>query len=88
MIAISIILSFYTVKAQLNEFPLTDEWIHKIEKLAPEKPEIQPAKQHKVLVFSLFTGYDHWVVPHTDAVLIGGKNRCFRGGIQHRYIPV
>lgn len=69
LIPISLILSFCMVKAQLNEFPLTDEWVKKIEKLAPEKAEVQPAKNHKVLVFSLFTGYDHWVVPHTNAVL-------------------
>lgn len=69
MISISIILFFCTAKAQLNEFALTDEWIRKIEKLAPAKAEIQPSKKHKVLVFSLFTGYDHWVVPHTDAVI-------------------
>jgi len=69
LISISIILFFCTVKAQLNEFPLTDEWVQKIEKQAPAKAEIQTTKHHKVLVFSLFTGYDHWVVPHTDAVM-------------------
>lgn len=69
LITISIILSFCSVKAQLKEFPLTDEWVQKIEKLAPAKPEVQPKKHHRVLVFSLFTGFDHWVVPHTDAVM-------------------
>jgi len=69
IIPISLLLSFCMVKAQLNEFPLTDEWVQKIEKLTPAQAEIQSSKQHKVLVFSLFTGYDHWVVPHTDAVL-------------------
>ncbi len=68
-ITISIILSFCTVKAQLNEFPLTDEWVQKIENLAPAKAEVLTKKRHKVLVFSLFTGYDHWVAPHTDAVM-------------------
>ena len=69
LITISFILSFCQVKAQLNEFTLTDEWIQKIEKLAPAKAEVQPEKHHKVLVFSLFTGYNHWVIPHTNAVL-------------------
>jgi type 1 glutamine amidotransferase len=63
------ILSFCSVKAQLPEFKLTDEWVQKIEKLAPAKAEALPAKHHKVLVFSLFTGFDHWVVPHVNAVL-------------------
>ena len=69
IIAISIILSFCSVRAQLNEFPITDEWVQKIEKLAPEKAEVQSNKHHKVLVFSLFTGFDHWVVPHANAVM-------------------
>lgn len=69
IITISIILSFCSVRAQLKEFKLTDEWVQKIEKLAPAKAEVQPKTHHKVLVFSLFTGFDHWVVPHTDAVM-------------------
>ena len=66
---ILIVLSFSGLKAQMKEFALTDEWVQKIEKLAPAKPEVQPQKHHKVLVFSLFTGFNHWVVPHTDAVM-------------------
>ncbi len=69
LIAFAFILSVCTSRAQLKEFALTDEWIQKIEKLAPAKPEVQPNKHRKVLVFSLFTGFDHWVVPHTDAVM-------------------
>lgn len=69
IIAISIILSFSTVKAQLVGFAITDEWVRKIEKLAPAKADVQPKKHHKVLVFSLFTGYDHWVVPHVNTVM-------------------
>jgi len=69
VITISILFLFCSVKAQLKEFALSDEWVQKIEKLAPAKPEVQPKKHHKVLVFSLFTGFNHWVVPHTDAVM-------------------
>jgi len=64
-----IILFVFQAKSQLKEFELNDEWIRRIEKLAPEKPEVQPQKPGKVLVFDLFTGFDHWVIPHTDAVL-------------------
>ncbi len=79
ILTISIILSFFMAKAQMKEFPLTDEWVQKIEKLAPVKPEVQPKKHHKVLVFDLFTGFDHWVVPHTDAVMkvLGEKTGAF-----------
>ena len=69
IITLAIVLSVCSVKAQIKEFAVTDEWIQKIEKLVPAKPEVQPKKHHKVLVFSLFTGYNHWVVPHTDAIM-------------------
>lgn len=69
LIVALILLAFCRVKAQQPEFALTDEWVQKIEKLAPAKAEVQPEKHRKVLVFSLFTGFDHWVVPHTNAVI-------------------
>ena len=69
LITISVVLSFCSVRAQLKEFVLTDEWVQKIENLAPSKAEVQPKKPRKVLVFSLFTGFNHWVVPHTNAVM-------------------
>jgi len=80
IISILIVLPFLSVKAQLKEFPCTDEWIRKIEKLAPEKATVQPKEQHKVLVFSLFTGFDHWVIPHTNAVMkiLGEKTGAFQ----------
>ncbi|MFA5327311.1 MAG: ThuA domain-containing protein [Prolixibacteraceae bacterium] len=79
LLILVIILSFGAVKAQLKDFPLTDEWIQKIEKLAPAKAEVQPQKPRKVLVFCLFTGFDHWVIPHTNAVLkvLGEKTGAF-----------
>jgi type 1 glutamine amidotransferase len=79
LITISILLSFCSLKAQLKEFPLTDEWVQKIENLAPAKAEVQPTKHHKVLVFSLFTGFDHWVIPHVNAVMkvLGEKTGAF-----------
>jgi type 1 glutamine amidotransferase len=69
LITLAVTLAFCPVKAQLKEFALTDEWVQKIETLAPAKPEVQPKKSHKVLVFSLFTGFNHWAIPHTDAVM-------------------
>lgn len=79
IISISIILSVFSTKAQLKEFACTDEWVLKIEKLAPAKAEVQPKKQHKVLVFTLFTGYNHWVIPHTNEVMkiLGKKTGAF-----------
>jgi type 1 glutamine amidotransferase len=50
-------------------FKLTDAWKTKIRALAPDTTRVQPEKAHKVLLFSVFTGFDHWVIPHTDAVI-------------------
>lgn len=72
-------LAFCQVNAQLKEFALTNEWIQKIEKLVPSKPEVKPKKSRKILVFSLFTGFNHWVIPHTTAVMkvLGEKTGAF-----------
>lgn len=48
---------------------LTDAWKAKIRDLAPDAARMTPQKEHKVLLFSLFTGFNHWVTPHTDAVV-------------------
>lgn len=69
LLTLAVALAFYHVTAQLKEFALTNEWIQKVEKLAPAKPGVQPKKSRKVLVFSLFTGFNHWIVPHTDAIM-------------------
>ncbi len=53
----------------LEKFAITDAWKAKIENLAPAKPTYPSKKKHKVLLFSLFTGFDHWVVPHTAAMV-------------------
>jgi uncharacterized protein len=50
-----------------NIEPPTPLWTAEIEKLAPAKPTVA-APVRKVLVFSLFTGFDHKVIPHVDRV--------------------
>jgi type 1 glutamine amidotransferase len=60
--------------AGLKAIKLTDEWKAKIKEKAPAMPTVIPAKKHKVLLFSLMTGYKHWVTPHTaEVVKIMGK---------------
>lgn len=53
----------------LEPIPLDDEWKQKIYQLAPEAATVPVSKKHKVLLFSLFTGFEHWVIPHTDVVI-------------------
>ena len=63
----------------LESFPVTDVWKAKIEQSAPAKTTFPAKKKHKILLFSLFTGFNHWVVPHTDAVIeiLGKKSGAF-----------
>jgi uncharacterized protein len=55
--------------------PPTPEWTAKIQSLAPARATVDAAKR-KVLVFSLFTGFKHDVVPHVDRVfdILGKKS--------------
>lgn len=39
-------------------------WIAKIKEFAPSKPTAQPKAKRKILLFSLFTGFNHKVIPY------------------------
>ena len=58
--------------------PPTPQWTASVEKNAPAKPAVA-APRRKMLVFSLFTGYDHKVIPHVDRVfqILGKKSGLF-----------
>lgn len=64
----------------LEEIELTPEWEKKIWELAPEKANIKSGEKPKLLLFSLHTGYYHWVIPHTDAVIqiLANKTGSFK----------
>ncbi|MEZ5042873.1 MAG: ThuA domain-containing protein [Saprospiraceae bacterium] len=70
MLGISFILMAPIVKAQsLPEFELSKEWLSQIEKMAPSKPRIAVNGKKNILIFSLYTGFKHWTIPHTEAVI-------------------
>ena len=62
-----------------KEIPLDKAWKDKIQELAPEKANFPFKKKKKVLVFSLHTGFVHWVNPHTEAMfeILGEKSGAF-----------
>lgn len=62
----------------LPEFEVTPAWLSKVAALTPEKPTIE-AKKRNVLIFSLHTGFKHWVIPHSAAVVksIANKTAAF-----------
>ncbi len=54
----------------LEPFKLTQEWTNSIiSKLPNDYPKLE--KKKKILIFSLVTGFDHWTIPHTEAVIKG-----------------
>jgi type 1 glutamine amidotransferase len=59
--------------------PPTDEWCDIIRTNAPTKPAVDGTTR-KVLVFSLYTGYNHKVIPHVDRVfqILGEKSGAFQ----------
>jgi type 1 glutamine amidotransferase len=62
--------SFGLLQAQsLPEIELNEKWLNEIKSKAPAKLTHPSSKTHKVLIFSLHTGFKHWVIPHTEAVI-------------------
>ncbi len=52
----------------LDPVTLDEVWINKITELSPSQQN-QNDKSYKVLVFSLHTGFEHWVIPHTEKMV-------------------
>ena len=69
----TIILSFFIfsgLQAQsLSPFDLNSDWTAKIKSTVSEFEKIKLSKSKKVLIFSLHTGFKHWTIPHTEAVM-------------------
>ncbi|MCH7226992.1 ThuA domain-containing protein [Haloferula sp. A504] len=54
---------------KIPAFELDEAWKEKVAAVAPEKPQVAPKQARKVLIFSLATGFKHWCIPHTEAVI-------------------
>jgi type 1 glutamine amidotransferase len=73
-------LQFSCLHAQdLPEVKLDQSWKQKIQNLAPEKATFPFTKKKNILVFSLHTGFEHWVIPHTEEMIkiISEKSGAF-----------
>ncbi|WP_150451888.1 ThuA domain-containing protein [Arenibacter lacus] len=68
----------------LESFPVTDEWLAKIESIAPSSPRVK-ASTKKVLVFSQHTGFYHWTTPHNNEMLkiLARKTGAFEATIAY-----
>jgi type 1 glutamine amidotransferase len=64
-----VIAGSFSRAEKLPEIKLDDAWEKKVSAIAPKTPQATPEKKRKVLVFSLATGFKHWCIPHTEAVV-------------------
>ncbi len=78
--SVLVLMFVFTAQAQIKEFKVNETWIQKIRDAAPEKSEVKPTKNHKVLIFDLITGFNHWDTPHIDEVMtvLGDKTGAFK----------
>jgi type 1 glutamine amidotransferase len=80
LIGLSILLlPNLTIGQDLAVVPLTAAWKQKIEALAPSQTRFPSTSPKKILLFSLHTGFEHWVIPHTEEVfkILGSKSKGF-----------
>lgn len=56
-------------QAKAPAFELNQDWKDLVAERAPKAPLVEPKEPRKVLVFSLVTGFVHWCIPHTEAVI-------------------
>ncbi|MDZ7606738.1 MAG: ThuA domain-containing protein [Cyclobacteriaceae bacterium] len=78
-ISLIFILSDVVAQQGLEPVPLDDAWKKSTFSLAPDKPMTPVKKPRRVLLFSLYTGYQHWVIPHADEVIsiLGSKSGAY-----------
>lgn len=81
-VTLTALLSIFCLlaKAQnIQEFEPNDEWLAKIEKIAPNEPTVKNVSKKKILVFSKATGFYHWTIPHNIEMLkiLAEKTKIF-----------
>lgn len=64
---------------KIAAFALSPEWEAQLRGRAPVQAPATPKEKRKVLVFSLTTGFKHWCIPHTEAMVkaLGEKTGAF-----------
>lgn len=79
IVLIIIVVNISNAQEGLNAFPVTEGWKAKVYDLAPQKATAKAKKTRKILLFSLFTGFNHWTVPHTAEMvkILGTKSGAF-----------
>ncbi|MFT7420631.1 MAG: type 1 glutamine amidotransferase [Arcticibacterium sp.] len=66
------VLFFTSIGLEAQSLPaleLNEAWLKEIKEKAPEQLSFPSSQKHKVLVFSLHTGFKHWVIPFAEATV-------------------
>lgn len=53
---------------ELPTVALTEAWLANLAEIAPAKTSVNTAAKRNILVFSKATGFDHWTIPHNNAM--------------------
>lgn len=80
LLLLALLAASSTARAQaLPEVPFDQAWKDKIRALAPEKARFPSTGKKRILVFSLHTGFKHWVIPHAEEMvkILGAKSGAF-----------
>ena len=65
-----LLISSFSLKPQsLPAIEITEKWLDGIENMVEGRKRLAPNKKKDILIFSLHTGYNHWTIPHTEAVI-------------------
>jgi len=69
-LTVLLLSSFSLIYGQrFQPFELNSEWKEKIQSMVRVQDKTDTKKKKKLLIFSLHTGYQHWSIPHTEAVM-------------------
>ncbi|NKI25333.1 ThuA domain-containing protein [Arenibacter sp. 6A1] len=68
LIGLFLLISSTLIGQSIEPIEITDQWLSKIESLAPSAPRVKTDTK-KILVFSQHTGFYHWTIPHNAEML-------------------
>ncbi|MCL6265036.1 ThuA domain-containing protein [Flagellimonas myxillae] len=79
LVPVMFLLTLDVSAQDIKPFELSEEWLSKIGAIAPEPSDTPSSDKQHILIFSLHTGFEHWTIPHTEAVvkLIAEKSGDF-----------
>lgn len=69
LVSISMFFTNISHCQKVEEFQLSSDWLSKIENILPESNINPQVVKQRLLIFSKHTGYEHWTIPHTEAVI-------------------